>query len=107
MTGTDVKKKSPILTLDRETLVPIGLLVAVVLSATGATVWINTALLNLVHSVEKANDQIAAMDIRITAMQAQMQNGSRETWTLADMRRWIELANARNPAANLPDPGSR
>lgn len=101
---TEARERKPILSLDRDTLVPIGLLVAVVLSAITATVWINSTMLELKHAVDKANDRIQAVDTRVTDLQGQVSDGNGEKWTFADMRRWVALANARNPATPLPDP---
>lgn len=90
--------------LNRETLVPIGLLVAVVLSSITATVWINTQLLNLIHSVKTTNDRIDLMKDQLTALGRQVENGHSEDWSRADMIRWVELVNAKNPNLNVPIP---
>lgn len=96
--------RKPLLSLDRDTLVPIGLLVTVVLSAITATVWINTTMLELQHGVDKANTHIQSLDLRVTDVQAQMAGANSQTWTWADMRHWVELVNASNPASKLPTP---
>lgn len=89
--------KAPIFTLDRSTLVPLGLLVAVVLSSISATVWLNTRLLNLEHA-------ISSLDVRTREISQQLDRRDSEAWLWADMRAWVLLANARNAALNLPEP---
>ena len=97
---TDDETKAPLFQLDRSTLVPLGLLVAVVVSSISATVWINTRLLELGFSIQKVND-------RLTELQQQVSNGSNDRWTAADMRNWVDLANASNAALKLPEPRHR
>lgn len=82
---------------DRDTLVPIGLLVAVVMASISATVWINTYLLRLTQSVER-------VDGRVSDLNQQMQVLNHGTWTLADMRSWVALAAAKNSQVTFPEP---
>lgn len=85
------------LRFDRNTLVPIGLLVAVVMASISATVWINTYLLRLTQSVER-------VDSRVSDINVQMQALSHGTWTVADMRAWVALASAKNTGIVFPEP---
>lgn len=96
MTTPMEPENRPAFVLDRTTLIPIGLLVAVVLSAISATVWINTYLLTLKQEVETANREVAAIrqDLR-----EQIVN----RWTADDMAAWVQLANAKNTFP-LPSP---
>ena len=89
--------KEPFLKIDRTTLVPIGLLVAVVISAISATVWINTYLLRLTYSVEALNERVTALSTRLDA-------ATGDRWTMSDMVAWVALTAAKNPALVLPDP---
>ena len=75
------EQKPALFSLDRSTLVPIGLLVSVVLASIAATTWIQRTLLTLDHTVEMLN-----------------------RWTLRDMTSWAELLQARNSALNVPIP---
>ncbi len=76
-------------TLDKTTLIPIGLLVAVVLSAISATIWINTYLLNLQHEVN--------------SLRVEVEKLNKGTWSLTDMQVWVNLANSQK-AFPLPSP---
>lgn len=89
----------PIIKIDKSTLVPIGLLVAVVLSAISATVWINTALLKLNHSVENVTNKVDALGKRVDAINSAW-------WSHADMRAWVREAQAQNKSNGItfPDP---
>lgn len=74
------EKERPAFIVDRSTLIPIGLLVAVVISAISATVWINTYLLNIQHEVE--------------GLRIEVQRLNRGTWSFTDMQLWVNSANA-------------
>lgn len=97
MTDQSQPERESVLKLDRGTLVPIGLLVAVVMASISATVWINTYLLKLTQSVER-------VDLRVSALNQQMETLNHGTWTLSDMRAWVTLANARNANVTFPEP---
>ena len=87
------EQKPALFSLDRSTLVPIGLLVSVVLASIAATTWIQRTLLTLDHKVEMLNT-------RLEALSTDMSN----RWTLRDMTSWAELLQARNSALNVPIP---
>jgi hypothetical protein len=89
--------RSPVFSIDRNTLVPIGLLVAVVVSSISATVWINTQLLKLSNSIDR-------LDERVAELRSQVANGTADKWSRADMVHWVDLANASNVALKLPPP---
>lgn len=82
-------KERPAFIVDKSTLIPIGLLVAVVISAISATVWINTYLLNLQHRVESLHEEVRRIN--------------QGTWTLTDMQIWVNNANTAK-AFPLPQP---
>jgi cell division protein FtsL len=89
----------PIIRIDKTTLVPMGLLVAVVMSAISATVWINTALLKINHNVTNVTDKLDALNRRVDAINSAW-------WSHADMRAWVREAQAQNKGgtATFPDP---
>lgn len=91
------EKPEPAFVFDRSTLVPLGLLLTVCGSAIGATVWLNSRLLQLSYSIEKVEIRLADLSLQVQAM------GS-TAWTLADMRAWVALASAKNSAITLPEP---
>lgn len=84
---------APIFSLDRNTLVPIGLLVAVVLASISATTWIQGTLLSLEHKIDQLKE-------RVTVLAAD--GGDR--WTLRDQEAWADLLQARNSALIVPQP---
>lgn len=85
--------KGPLFTLDKSTLVPIGLLVSVVLASIGATTWIQGTLMELQHKID-------LLDTRMTTIATM----DRDRWMLHDQTAWAELLQARNPALNVPIP---
>lgn len=89
-------KKTSVFTLDKSTLVPIGLLISVVLASIGAATWIQGTLLELDHKIEQLNLRIA-----------QLSDNTRDRWTVTDMKRWAELLQARNATLSVPIPSER
>lgn len=85
------EQKAPLFTLDRSTLVPIGLLVSVVLASITATTWLHGTLLKLDHKIEQLNQRVGLLT-----------DGVRDRWTGGDMRTWAELLAARNPTLSVP-----
>ena len=89
----DPAAKAPLFTLDRATLVPIGLLISVVLSAIAATTWIQGTLLDLDHKIELLNGKLGTLA-----------NDMANRWTLRDMAAWAELLQAKNTSLTIPVP---
>lgn len=87
----DNQQRPPLFTLDKATLVPIGLLVSVVLASIGATTWIQGTLLDLKHQIDLLGSRLESMAIRDS-----------DAWRLHDQAAWIELLSARNPSLNIP-----
>lgn len=80
-----------ILSVNKETLVPLGLLCAVVFTAITVTMWLQSTLLTLQHKIDQ-------LDVRV----ALIYESDRARWSLADQTTWAELLQARNPALNVP-----
>ena len=82
-------QKKPILSIDRETLVPLGLLLAVVVSAIGATTWIQGTLLGLKGQIELLSEKVMTIQ-------------QHEVWSIDNHDTFAELLQARNPTIGVP-----
>ena len=87
----DRPERTSLLTVNKETLVPLGLLVAVVVTAITVTTWLQKTLLNLEHKIDQ-------LDVRVSLIN----ESDRSRWSSADQAAWAELLQARNPALNVP-----
>jgi hypothetical protein len=81
--------------LTRETLVPIGLVVAVVIAITTGAVWLNSTLQSL-------DFQLTALQNKVDSIQQQLEAASFDRWTGRDMKLWTELLKAKNPNLEIP-----
>lgn len=89
----ETTEKPSLFTLDRSTLVPIGLLVSVVLASIAATTWIQGTLMQLQHKIDMLDTRLSVLS-QVNA----------DRWMLHDMAAWAELLQARNAALNVPIP---
>lgn len=102
---------APVIRIDRSTLVPIGLLITVVGSAIGATLWLQGTMLELVHNSDKSTlkleQQIQGVksDVRLLTQRVEAADGHQ--FTSSDMKRWCELLSANNPDLKVPEPVHR
>jgi hypothetical protein len=107
--------RSPIIRIDRDTLVPIGLLVSVVMSAVGAVWWISSTIHELTQQQREAwfvqqtamlelKGQLDVLKSELRLVASQVQDGSSDRWRFADMVAWAKLLAAQNPTLTIPQP---
>lgn len=103
-------ESSPVIRFDRSTLVPIGLLITVVLSAIGATSWIVVTVLEMRHSSEKSameqQGQYRELSAKVDGLVALVERSNNGHISRDEWRSWCELLKARNPAMEVPRPGN-
>ena len=115
MSDTTEDRKKSVISIDRETLVPIGLLVSVVLTAVGSVLWLGTQFSDLAAVQQAAafdrergmlqlRNEIAILSGDIKALQVQVQNTQDDRWRYHDMKAWVEILKAKNPALDIPEP---
>lgn len=105
--------KAPVISIDRNTLVPIGLLVAVVGSAIAAVMWLSSVLIAWQkedagrREVESKERQELAL--RLQRIEIELQGVRKSvTDTLNDhvskghLQEWIRLLAAQNPTLSVP-----
>lgn len=74
--------------IDRDTLMPLGVVVSLLAGAW----WIGTRMSDVQHEVSLLRRDLA-----------QMQASSSEALTKRELRAWVELLRARNPAIAVPE----
>jgi hypothetical protein len=99
MAPQERQDREPIIRIDRNTLIPIGLLVSVVISAISATLWIQSTMMALQYSVREVDTKVDGINKRVD----HITNG---WWSYADMKAWVREANANNKSGAIvfPEP---
>lgn len=84
--------KSPLFSIEKSSLIPIGTLLAVVITA---TIWLQGTLLNLEHKLDSLNHQVNSMEVVIN-------KSTKEVFSRGEMSTWIELFKLSNPSISIP-----
>ena len=91
------------MTLDRGTLVPLGLLIAVVLSAIGGTWQVGSVMSTFSGQLA---DQRHEFSLRFQSLEIQLKQLQASTvtdrWHRSDMREWSSLLQSQNPDLQVP-----
>ncbi|MCR9245635.1 MAG: hypothetical protein NXI31_11435 [bacterium] len=92
--------------INRQTLIPIGLLVAVVMSAIAGTWKIASALGDFQEDLAKRDANQALrfqrIELKIESLEGAIQNDTKNDWAFQDMRAWVEVLAARNQSMSVP-----
>lgn len=106
MTETLEPKKS-LFAVDKNTLVPLGLLIAVVLSATAGTWQLATALHTFQDDQTERGQEFALKFQRIEIQLEQLQKAVIQEgfgrWGRLEMREWAAALKANNPNLSVPE----
>lgn len=104
---------------NRETLLPVGMVATVMLSAIGGTAWLVGAFKDMGHQQERFASEMRSEQERqaivvrgdIQSLRAEVQSlgqqarlAATDRWHFADMVTWAELLQARNPDLKIPIP---
>ena len=84
--------------LTRDTLIPIGVAVAVILAITSGVVWLNRSLDRITFGIEALSADLQRVQVRID-------NVSSDLWRRSDMEWWAKLMRAQNAQLVVPDVG--
>ncbi len=84
-------------TLDKRTLVPIGLVVSVIVAVVGGAWVVNDAK----HAIEL---KLVQIDTRLEGIQKEMFSRTNDRWRETDMVHWAELLKAENKEMTVPVP---
>lgn len=84
--------------LTRDTLIPIGLVVGIVVAFASGAVWLNTKLQSIDFNMEMLRQELKAVTLKL-------ETDHREHWSTRDMQLWAKLLKAQNPDMNIPEIG--
>ncbi len=76
--------------ISRTTLVPLGVMCAVVFSCAGGVVWLNSKL--------------SSIDYRLATIQKDLDEQTGDRWRESDMEVWAEMLRIQNPDLVIPKP---
>ena len=82
--------------LNKDTLVPIGLVAGVAVALATGAVWLNTKLQSIDFKMEMLSQQLKAVTV-------QLETDHREHWSTRDMELWAKLLRAQNPDIKIPE----
>lgn len=93
--------------LTQQTLVPLGLLVAVLLAAVGGTWQLSQVVAGFQQSLAEQSAAQALkfqrLEIKLDQLEAALTLASTDRWSRADMRAYVETMRVRNPQINFPE----
>jgi hypothetical protein len=103
----ETTEKKPLFAVDKETLVPLGLLIAVVLAATAGT-WQLAVALHSFQSTQSSRDQEFALkfqkiELQLQQLQQALASEGSGRWNRTDMREWAANLRASNPNITIPE----
>ena len=81
--------------LSKDTLIPVGLVLGVVIAVSSAAVWLNTKLQSLDY-------QMSSLQMKIDTIQHHLDVASSDRWTNRDMKLWVQILKAKNPNLEVP-----
>lgn len=93
--------------LTQQTLVPLGLLVAVLLAAVGGTWQLSQVVAGFQQSLSEQSAAQALkfqrLEIKLDQLEAAVSAAGGDRWTRTDMRAYVETMRVRNPQINFPE----
>ena len=82
--------------LNKDTLIPLGIVAALIISTATGAVWINTKLQSIDHRMEK-------MGADMSSLQEKFDLADEDHWTFREMKLWSQLLKAKNPNIDIPN----
>ena len=94
--------------IDRETLIPISVVFAVLSVGFGAFAWLNNRFdqmdKNQNSATGEVKDALKDFGYRIKAIEDRLDSNSMDRWTGTDMKLWVLELRQKNPSLVIPDP---
>jgi len=81
--------------LNKDTLLPLGIVATLVLSAATGAVWMSNKLQAINYNMER-------LSIEVKNIQKQLDIAEQDHWTFREMKLWVELLKAKNTAIDVP-----
>lgn len=90
-----------------QTMVPVGLLVAVLLTAVGGTWQLGRTMgefrEDLVGRDHAMDLRFQRLEIKIEQLERTVSDTASDRWTITNMRSWVDSFKVRNPQIVVPD----
>lgn len=107
MSQDQQEQVSPLIRVDKSTLVPVGLLVTVVLSAISMTTWLQGSIAEMRGTQEKnvliLTSEMNLLRLKIEELGNKITNMQGSFVRDDDMQSWITLFRAQNPNITVPE----
>tara|TARA_R110002020_G_scaffold22920_10_gene76879 strand:- start:2962 stop:3234 length:273 start_codon:yes stop_codon:yes gene_type:complete len=81
--------------INKETLLPLGIVTAVVMAVASGAVWLNTKLQSIDYNMHRLGTEMKAM-------QTTLDDSKKDDWTFREMKLWAELLKAKNASLDVP-----
>lgn len=91
----DTKARKAI--IDRETLIPVGVVVAICAGFTGAVLWLQ-------NQFSELRDMVRNVDIRVQQLESKVNSPVADPWSGTDQLIWTRDLKAANPTFVIPEP---
>lgn len=85
--------------LTKETLIPISIMGAILLSAIGGTWWFSGLMKAIDQSIQMVGRDVRDLQSSIRLLERDVGNGL----SVTEMKMWVEILRAKNPSLVIPD----
>lgn len=82
--------------INRNTLIPIGVAVGMLVSVVSLTLWLGGKFSDLEHSIQM-------MQVDLQRMQIQLERSAMQSWTRDQQASWVALLKAQNRDLVVPE----
>lgn len=97
------ESKNSMFVLDKNTVVPLGLLLTVVAAMTSGALWIQSSFIELKYELESTNHKIQEQILKMNDLKSEIQEKMTDRWSKTEMINFINLLKAKNPSLSIPD----
>ena len=81
--------------INKETLLPLGIVATLILSAATGAVWMSSKLQAINYNMESLTKEVKNI-------QKKLDLAEQDHWTFREMRLWVDLLKAKNSSMDIP-----